>query len=81
MHFSNFERPSLMKMPEHLQPHFVANRTRRDIIDDTTHAELDYISAPVEDEYTKAYLRGKNTGDCRRHYPACPFNIFKMFEI
>lgn len=69
-----------MKMPEYMQPHFGANRTRRDIIDDATHAELDFISAPVEDEYTKAYLRGKK-GDCFRHYSGCPVNIFKMFNI
>jgi hypothetical protein len=69
-----------MKMPKHLEPHFGVNRTRRDIIDDAIHAELDYISAPVEDEYTEAYLRGKE-GDCFRNYRGCPVNIFKMFNI
>lgn len=43
-----------MKMPEYLQPYFGASRTRRDVIDDDTHAEFDYISAPVEDEYAEA---------------------------
>ena len=43
-------------------------------------AELDFIDAPIEDEYLEAYERGKD-GSCWRHYSNCPINIFKMLHF
>ncbi len=48
------KRPSLMSMPKEMEPHYGPNRTHRDV-----DPELEVLTLPVEDEYTEAYLRGK----------------------
>ncbi len=67
-------RPSLMQMPKEMVPHHVsANQTELD-------PELEFITAPVEDEYAEAYRRGKS-GLCWSHYAACSVNIFKLLNF
>ena len=77
-----FHRPSLKKMPAHMEPHFGPNRTRREapLIQDDILEDLDFLSDPVQDEYTEAYLRGKD-GSCWSHYADCRMNVFKMLNL
>lgn len=67
-------------MPSKLKEHFGPNRIRRDVVDDATMAELDFLNTPTHDEYVEAYDIGKD-GLCWHHYAACPINIFKMLDI
>ena len=70
-----------MEMPKGMRPHFEANRTLStgstdlDILD-----ELDFIGAPLDDEYSQAYHKGKQ-GKCSTHYSGCSISIFKMLNI
>lgn len=69
-------------MPAKMEPHFGLKRSRRDspIIEDDALEDLDFLSAPVEDEYTEAYRRGKD-GLCWSHYAGCPINVFKLLNL
>ena len=71
-----------MKMPPKMEPYFGENRFRRslDIHDDVILQDFDFVAAPVENEYTEAYRRGKD-GSCRNHYASCPINVFKLLNL
>lgn len=77
-----FNRPTLIKMPAKMEPHFGEKRKRRDenSITDDALQDLDFITAPVEDEYTEAYQKGKE-GSCWNHYKECSINLFKMINL
>ena len=65
-----------MKMPKDLEPIFGPNRTNEEI-----DPELEFIAAPIDDEYAEAYRRGKSGGLCWSHYSACSINVFKLLNF
>ncbi|KZS12424.1 Uncharacterized protein APZ42_022542 [Daphnia magna] len=72
--------PSLIKMPAKMEPYFGLNRFRREVHEDAILEDLDFIVAPVEDEYTDAFHKGKD-GLCWSHFASCPINIFKLLNL
>lgn len=68
-------------MPTKMEPYFGENRFRRELADENDAlTELDFVSAPVEDDYSEAYKKGKE-GLCWSHYASCPMNIFKILNL
>lgn len=66
----------MMKMPKEMEAIYGPNGDHRELLD----PELQFITAPVEDEYAEAYRRGKS-GLCWSHYASCPINVFKMLNF